>query len=170
MKNKILNILVASFLVFLSSNKGFAQMRPLSVSEGDYEKCINFCKELDNSEERLVCMKGCSGVSITNMNSEILVKQVSNLSAEVTKKPLNDGQNLFFTDKKTGNQFFAISILGGISGYQVKDKAGNLIPTTVVTAQKGAAKKCYIILQDGTWIEVTCPDIIIIVHDVKAFR
>ena len=41
------------------------------VTLGDYEKCIEFCQSLGNSEQILQCMKGCAEVSLASINLEL---------------------------------------------------------------------------------------------------
>jgi hypothetical protein len=158
----LFSLLAASF--FLAAQ---AQMQRLNATVGDYTKCIEYCKGLGNSQERIVCMEGCRYVGIVSVNVKALTTAIS-LVDEINKKPASGNDNLFYTDDK-GQQYFATYFKGNLTGYKIIDKKGNDVPFRLISIQttnSAAQAKCYIFMPDGTLREVKCPDVIIIVRDL----
>lgn len=140
-----------------------AQMRT-SVTVEDYKKCIEYCKGLDNSSEREICMRGCANVD--NVFTTVSVKTLERAPSLITKlmnRKWSDGENEVSADAKKGLRYYAIVENGRIVDYSVKDNSGNVVPSKIVSVAK-ERKRCFIWI-NGELVEVTCPDVIIIVPE-----
>lgn len=159
---KVLFLAVVSLFSFTICQ---SQMRRASVTLNDYTKCIDYCKTLSNSAEREICMKGCS--SVGGFSATVSLKTfngATSLVAAINGKKFNEGLNEVFNDAKSGLRYYAVVSDGQILDYLVKNKSGATIPSRLVSVEKGV-KRCFIFV-NGELIEVRCPDVIIIVHDL----
>jgi hypothetical protein len=161
MKQSLFSFAVIICLLLWSTISS-AQMMNLTVE--DYNKCVNNCKSLENSGDRAICIEGCRYVSssFTRVSLKTL-EQAPNFINAINSKPLKEGGNVFFTDAKSGMQYEAVVSNGQLIDYLVKNKAGTIVPSRLVTVEKDR-KRCFIYV-NGKLVEVRCPDVIIIVHE-----
>ncbi|TWI77966.1 hypothetical protein IQ13_4208 [Lacibacter cauensis] len=159
MKKNML-ILIAGLLSCLGT---IAQMKT-SVTLEYYKKCMEYCKSLTNSAEREICMRGCAnlGNAVTTVNIRTLERAASFVTS-LSNRKWREGENEFSSDSKKGLRYFAVVDGGRIVDYVVRNKAGTLIPSKVVSIGK-ETKRCFIWV-NGELVEVRCPDVIIIVHE-----
>lgn len=159
MKKLILRVSLFCIAVFAFDN---LNGQILNVSLGDYKECIQFCRGLSNSEEIRICMEGCRSVesNLTNLTMTDL-NRAFNLKPKVNQRQLKEGENLVYSDAKTGLQYFALSFKNSLVGYKVKDRSGKFVPSRLVKVETKQEVKCYIFVGDKL-VEVTCPDVIIV--------
>jgi hypothetical protein len=132
------------------------------LAESDYEKCVKFCESLPNSEQVLHCIDGCRTVGFSTVSIKA-VNQAVSLIPEFNAIKVREGEVLLHTDKKSGLQIFALFSKGSLLGYQAKSKNGINVHSDLLSIQQDKMK-CFVRLEDGTLVEVPCPDVIIITH------
>ncbi|HEV7779939.1 MAG TPA: hypothetical protein VGO58_01670, partial [Chitinophagaceae bacterium] len=115
MRKKLLFSLFTFFLFFTVTAN--AQMRNSYTGE-EYKECMRFCDRYSNSDEKRECMRGCQNNGFVSVSVKAL-NQATSLIPQINSKQLKEGENLFYTDKKTGLQYFAMATKEGLVGYHI---------------------------------------------------